>query len=866
LFWEASTSLWKNKSIATILGYTPQAQLNGTGFVKASGTSITYDNSTYVTTDTFQTISASKTFSVGLSLASAGGTNQITSFVNTNSIHSGSTATNVLGFNNSNNIYFGKGLNNGGVITFNNAAVRFYALPDADGTIALVGGSGVGTVTSVAALTIGTSGTDLSSSVANGTTTPVITLNVPTASATNRGALSSADWTKFNNNIPAGTPTSGDFVFYNGSNLAYRGILANAPLSYNSSTSTLSISQASGSANGYLSSTDWTTFNNKQSALTNPVTGTGTTNYLPKFTGASTIGNSILQETGGFLLTDKGVSTMFGVAIATSSSNGGNLTIKAGGGFGSGNTAGNLYLAFGRGNSSASNGNMYFGLAQSTDTVGLDTTYMTLNASGNLGLGVTPSAFSVTALQVKSAAIFEYANNNISFGSNIYFDGSNRYISSTSASNYQQTGGAHYWYTAPSGTAGNAISFTQAMTLNASGNLLVGTTSTYYSNNLIVAAGSEGGITIANTGTTGAQYLMFADGTTGADRYRGYMTYNHTDNSMSFATNANIFLSATSTGAATFSSSVTAGGNVKSSPTSTQYIEIGYDTGSNQGFIQSVYSGVGYKNTLINPNGGNVGIGTTSPNVNGLSTAITINGTSTSGLEINANGVNQGYLIASTSLMILNARTSIPLLFYTTDTERMRITSGGALCLGVTSAYGTNLLNVNGGIYATGAIAAVIASDIDMHIFQNTGATYTKAAMVASIAATGGTGSYFFYGQQSTSTVALKIFSNGNIQNTNNSYGAISDARLKENIIDATPKLDDLMKVKVRNYNLKGESSKQLGVISQELETIFPNMIEESTNMGSDVKIKGVKYSVFVPMLIKAVQELKAEIEILKNK
>jgi hypothetical protein len=58
---------------------------------------------------------------------------------------------------------------------------------------------GSGTVTSVAALTLGTSGTDLSSTVANSTTTPVITLNVPTASATNRGALSSADWTTFNN-------------------------------------------------------------------------------------------------------------------------------------------------------------------------------------------------------------------------------------------------------------------------------------------------------------------------------------------------------------------------------------------------------------------------------------------------------------------------------------------------------------------------------------------------------------------------------------------------------------------------------------------------------------------------------------------
>lgn len=66
---------------------------------------------------------------------------------------------------------------------------------------------GTGTVTNVSALTLGTSGTDLSSSVANSTTTPVITLNVPTASATNRGALSSTDWSSFN-----GKQTSGNYI------------------------------------------------------------------------------------------------------------------------------------------------------------------------------------------------------------------------------------------------------------------------------------------------------------------------------------------------------------------------------------------------------------------------------------------------------------------------------------------------------------------------------------------------------------------------------------------------------------------------------------------------------------------------------
>jgi hypothetical protein len=70
-----------------------------------------------------------------------------------------------------------------------------------------------GTVTSVAAITLGTTGTDLSSTVANGTTTPVITLQVPTASAANRGALSAADWTTFNNK---GSVTAVSVVSANG--------------------------------------------------------------------------------------------------------------------------------------------------------------------------------------------------------------------------------------------------------------------------------------------------------------------------------------------------------------------------------------------------------------------------------------------------------------------------------------------------------------------------------------------------------------------------------------------------------------------------------------------------------------------------
>ena len=66
-------------------------------------------------------------------------------------------------------------------------------------------------------------------------------------------------------------------------------------------THTFNLPTASATNRGALSSADWTTFNGKQNALTNPVTGTGTTNYLPKFTGSTTIGNSTLQEVSGNL-------------------------------------------------------------------------------------------------------------------------------------------------------------------------------------------------------------------------------------------------------------------------------------------------------------------------------------------------------------------------------------------------------------------------------------------------------------------------------------------------------------------------------------------------------------------------------------
>jgi hypothetical protein len=103
-----------------------------------------------------------------------------------------------------------------------------------------------------------------------------------------------------------------------------------------------------------------------------------------------------------------------------------------------------------------------------------------LDSSGNLGLGVTPSAWSGVSnvFQIKGNAYVASTTHVLNHTANAFFNGSNWiYTSSNFASQTEQVNGTHVWKTAPSGTAGNAISFTQAMTLDASGNLLVGTTS-----------------------------------------------------------------------------------------------------------------------------------------------------------------------------------------------------------------------------------------------------------------------------------------------------------------------------------------------------------------------------------------------------
>ncbi len=142
-------------------------------------------------------------------------------------------------------------------------------------------------------------------------------------------------------------------------------------------------------------------------------------------------------------------------------------------------------------------------------------TAMTLNANG-LGIGVTPSAWDsgFQAIENSGGSLWSGSNGAVRFSQNVYYATGLKYKNALAASQYVQTSGQHQWFYAPSGTAGTAITFTQAMTLDTSGNLLVGLTAagTTAAKTIQIANG-----TAPTANVTGGQLYVEA----GALKYRG---------------------------------------------------------------------------------------------------------------------------------------------------------------------------------------------------------------------------------------------------------------------------------------------------------------------------------------------------------
>jgi hypothetical protein len=583
-----------------------QAALSGTGFIKISGTTISYDNSTYYLASNPSLFIALTALSAGVGISYNNTTGVITNSLPDQTVAlTASTGISVTG-------------------TYPNF------------TITNTSPSSGGTVTSVAALTIGTSGTDVSSTVANSTTTPVITLNIPSASATNRGLVTTGTQTFagvkiFNDNIGIGvTPNSGwnsafktiqlsrtgnltgfetrvylSTNFYINSSAGYKYIESGYATMYEQSagehtwytaplfsggtgdltftnvmkignTGIVTLYNLAGTGSRMVVA-DSTGVLSTQAIPTGTVTTSGspTTNYLPKFTGASTIGDSIVSDNGSRILINTGTTNQ-------------NTTINASKIAMSRTSDGAEVVYFSKntdlGSEGTANINGYDGIQFRTQ--GAESVKATLNASGNLGLGVTPSAWrnGWKTLQVANTSISSDSAQTF-FAYNAYLASDDfRYINSDNSTIYRQVSGQHIWATAPSGTAGNAITFTQAMTLTAAGRLLLGTTteSTYlldvngtgrFVGNLTVAKSDASNDILlkvqqlSNTAAAGIGLVSNVDGlasynfiysATNAGSEHWKIFGDGTANTLAIQTGGTTRLTIASGGGATFTGSVTA--------------------------------------------------------------------------------------------------------------------------------------------------------------------------------------------------------------------------------------------------------------------------------------------------------------------
>jgi hypothetical protein len=207
------------------------------------------------------------------------------------------------------------------------------------------------------------------------------------------------------------------------------------------------------------------------------------------------------------------------------------------------------------------------------------------------------------------------------------------------------------------------------------------------------------------------------------------------------------------------------------------------------------------------------------------------------------------------------------------STERARINSDGALLVGATSVSsvgGVTLYShqkqatVNGDTFSDQQ-----ASNMAFNTASGSNDSGASTCYLARYNTAGAsTPGAFFKGYQDT-TIVIKINNNGNITNTNNSYGSLSDVKLKENIVDAKSQWDDIKSLRVRNYNFKEETgyqtNRQIGLVAQEVEIVSPGLVIDFPENNDEVT-KTINYSVLYMKAVKALQEAMERIETLETK
>jgi hypothetical protein len=702
-------------------------------------------------------------------------------------------------------------------------------------------------------LATGTSGTDFNIS----SVTATHTFNLPIASATNTGKLSSTDWSTFNNKLSTATAAS-TYVPYTGAN-------ANVDLGTRDLSSRFIYLNGTGTIGGNLFlrkdvdpgftlnyTTLYSTDNNFGIGSTD---GTNTKKAIFSFGSLTdnTLRTYTLPDISGTLALLEGSQTFTGAKTFSL-----DITVNS--------------LTIGRGAGAIASNTVVGASALPVNTTG------TLNtAIGNFSLLTNTTGYGNTSVGHSALAYNTTGFFNAAIGVNA--------LLSNTTGTYNNALGTASLYNNTTGSNNTAVG------------QVSGTNNTTGSNNTYIGFGSGGGITTGSNNTIIGQFtgtaamannIVLADGA-GNVRYRydgtnnnlygnvnfsstiGNGTYTYTlpsaTGTLALTSNLSAYLPLTGgtlTGAlggtsATFSSSVTVpsitnGGSFKmdyasnASSRSWRIISDSYNFGDFSIQQSTTQAGSTYADRLLISASGNVGIGTSSPLSITNGTVLHINGTTSGFLTMGYGGTRYLTMLAASGYAAVSTTGAVPLVFETNETERMRITSAGRGLFGTTTAslgasgFATSSFQVQGEIISKGSLAGFFWENRSGGTTDNSNwyGWYTLA------------GTIFLYNGA------------GNIASINAGtgiYTPLSDINKKKDFEDSKIGLNAIMGLKPTLYRMKSDETqgdKELGFIAQEVKEFIPQAYVESEDFI------GLNYNAIVAALVKSVQEQQAQIEELK--
>ena len=743
---------------------------------------------------------------------------------------------------------------------------------------------------------------------------------------------------------------------------------ATAPISYSSGV--ISISQATTSTNGYLSSTDWNTFNNKQNALTNPVIGTGALYQVSYFNGVSSIsGSNNLKFDGinlsignpssalaqlhvynasaaaSILLQTNSTTDYSEIAVRNDSSTATSYfrqysTAATGSDFGISRAGLALFFSNYATNfaiGTRNGGNLIFGTA--------DTERARIDTSGNFGIGTASPSYK---LDVNGTGRFS-ADVTLSGASgnrtlNIQTNTSGDAILALTAAG--SDGGSITYKRSTSELIFGNSSATSSLKIASTG---AATFSSSVTANGVVVLGSNSSASPFALGTSTARFQLMNGGVYGLagdvlTNGNTYLQSQRTDGNTAaynlllqpLGGNVGIGTSSPQTllSVETSGTQNTVSPIITSQSTGTTYTglySIRDGAGDQRGMIFQVYTAnVGLNEKMRITSSGNVGIGTSSPNLTTTNrTVLDINGTSTSLIALSSGGTYKSYIFNdgtdityySTGSTYINSASST--IFKISGTvEAMRITSGGDLRFGNTGQNGQFIYgNSNEGYLSiSGGEAAGTTYGANITLVSNSrGGLNLRGELSLSAGNTGGTGSYInfltngtermritsggnvcigtttvndkltidggirsigssagyfwndrsnsanFYGWYATSNVVYFFNGSANAASITPSTGVytpLSDINKKKDFEDSEIGLNAILGLKPTLFRMKDEedTEKHLGFIAQQVKEFIPQAYVE------EGEFIGLQDRPIIAALVKAIQEQQKQIEELKAK